>query len=187
MRNGQSLLIKANRMFGARLVENNIIDLEDLENANTHFLDKLRSGNLNEASILKLLVYELKSLNEDDLINYQIEKLGLGYCDLDNYKINEDIISTINIEDCRSTWSLPIDSIAGFWFVSSAYYLSIAVRKFWEESLNGDIIWYVSDFPRLNAKIESLENIKEHPAVEQELQVEGEEEEEALETAVTSN
>ncbi len=184
MRNGQSLLIKSNRMFGARVVEYNIIDLEDLENANTHFLEKLRSGNLKEASILRILLYELKNLDETDLINFQIEKLGLGYCDLDNYNINEDILADINLEDCRSTWSLPIDCISGFWFISTAYYLSVAVKKYWEETLNGDIIWYVSDFPRLDAKLDALENQQKKSA---ETQTNQAAEEEALEIAVTSN
>ena len=156
MRNGQNLLIKANRMFGAKIVDSNIIDLEDLETANSHFLEKLRSEDPQDASILKILLYDVEKLKEEDLLNYQIEEFGLGYCDLDKYNISEEVLEQINFNDCLSTWSMPIDCISGFWFVSSAYYLSPAVRKFWEESLDGDIIWYVSHFNRLSSKLDSL-------------------------------
>ena len=43
---------------------------------------------------------------------------------------------------CWATWSVPFDREEEFWFVATAYYLSPAVRAFWEKELGGPILWF---------------------------------------------
>jgi hypothetical protein len=37
---------------------------------------------------------------------------------------------------------VPFDREEEFWFVATAYYLSPAVRAFWEKELGGPILWF---------------------------------------------
>ncbi len=39
-------------------------------------------------------------------------------------------------------WSVPFDREEEFWFVATAYYLSPAVRAYWEKELGGPILWF---------------------------------------------
>ncbi len=149
-----SLPLKANRLLGAALVQNNLIALNDLETANEHFIQKLQTTRRREVSLLKILVYDLQTLNEEDLISYQMDKLGLGYFRLSNYAIDPDLMSELDLEMCWSTWTLPVDHVEGFWFVNTSYYLSPVVRSYWEDTLDDTIIWSVTDLAELREALE---------------------------------
>ncbi len=156
MNNTKGLLLKSNRTLGSQLVDSNLIKISDLESANLSLMKKLRSTDIKEASLLKCLLFDLQVLNETKLIEYQIEELDLGYCFLPSYNLDQNTLLTIDVEDCWATWSIPFDFVSGYYFISSAYYLSPYVRKFWEEKLNGDIIWYVSDISNIGLMLEQL-------------------------------
>lgn len=159
MNEHRSLILKVNRLLGAQLVQRDLIGLDDLDAANEVFLEKLRSDELHEASILKILIYETQTLSEDNLIAHQIDELGLGSCRLSSYFLNEDVLKEIRPDICRITWTLPFDYKAGFWFLGTAYFLSSAVVEYWEKQLRAPIIWYLATTADIAQVIDSHTDI----------------------------
>lgn len=151
-----SLVLKANRTLGAQLIDAGLIELPTLEAANQSFLVKRRAGSLIEASLLRILLYETQALREADLLNLQVVNHGLGSFQLDAYKLNEDFISTLDLDECQATWTLPFDFVGDVYFVATAYYLSPVVRQHWEERLGGHIVWSVHDLASIGNALEHL-------------------------------
>ena len=58
------------------------------------------------------------------------------------FRSPEDIKKTVDTGACWATWSVPFDHEEEFFFVATAYYLSPAVRTFWEKQLGGPILWF---------------------------------------------
>lgn len=151
-----SLLLKANRALSSRLSDLSLVDLERLDDANEKFIEHLRDGNLAHASILRVLLYELQSLDEKALIDYQLAELRLGAVPLERYQLSEVLLSGFVLEECMATWSIPIDLMGEVYCVASAYYLSGFVREFWESKLGRNIIWYVAPCAQLESLFEQL-------------------------------
>lgn len=138
----RSLLMRSNRLLGAQLVEQNLIKLEDLEAANEKLLDLISSGTARQRTVLGILSYDLNAVREEEILLHQRDMEGVGLIDLEHYELNEDIRSNLNTEECWATWSIPFDTQEDMTFVATAYYLSPAVRKFWEERYDGRVLWY---------------------------------------------
>jgi hypothetical protein len=94
-----------------------------------------------QCSVLNILVYEKKVLREEDLLHLVVDEHGVGMVDLRGYDVPEEVKKGIDLDACWATWSVPFDREEDFHFVATAYYLSPAVRTFWEKSLGGQIIW----------------------------------------------
>src|SRR5215204_4542456 len=136
------LVMRANRLLGAQLVEHNLVKIEDLESANEKFIEVVSSDQPRQSTILGILAYEMKVLKEDDVLHHLVETDGLGLVDLRDYEISDDTRKTLDVNSCWATWSVPFDKEEEFWFVATAYYLSPAVRSFWEKELGGPILWF---------------------------------------------
>lgn len=136
------LLMRANRLLGAQLVENNLVKIEDLESANERLLELVAEGDLRRSSILAVLAYEKKVVREEDILAHLADVEGLGLIDLRGYDIPDDVRTGIDAGACWATWSVPFDREDGIHSVATAYYLSPAVRAHWEKALGGPIIWY---------------------------------------------
>lgn len=148
----RSLLMRANRLFGAGLVEHNLVKIEDLEKANERLLEIIASNQMRQATVLGVLAYELKVIKEEDILQHLVETEGLGLVDLRGYEPPEDTRKGLDIDACWATWSVPFDQEEDFTFIATAYYLSPGVRAYWEKRHEGPILWFGT----------TLEGISEH-------------------------
>jgi hypothetical protein len=148
----RSLMMRANRLLGAGMVEHNLVKIEDLEKANERLLEIIASNQPRQATVLGVLAYELKVIKEEDVLQHLVESEGLGLVDLRGYDAPDDIKKGLDLDACWATWSVPFDLEEDFMFIASAYYLSPAVRTYWEKKFNGPLLWFGT----------TLEGIAEH-------------------------
>ena len=148
----RSLLMRANRLLGAGLVEHNLVKIEDLEKAKERLLELIASNQPRQATVLGVLAYELKVIREEDILQHLVETEGLGLVDLRGYEPPDDTKRGLDLEACWATWSVPFDMEEDFTFIATAYYLSPAVRTYWEKKHEGPILWFGT----------TLEGIAEH-------------------------
>jgi len=137
----RSLLMRSNRLLGAQLVEHNLVNVDDLEAANERLLELLNGGEVRQSTVLGILAYEKRVLREEDLLMHLAENEHLGLIDLRHYDTSEDIRRSLDTGACWATWSVPFDREDDVTFIASAYYLSPAVRAYWEKQF-GTILWY---------------------------------------------
>lgn len=152
----RSLLMRSNRLLGAQLVEQSLVKLEDLEAANEKLLDLISSGTPRQRTVLGILAYDLNAVKEEEILLHQRDTDGVGLIDLEHYELNEEIRNSLNPEECWATWSIPFDTQEDMTFVASAYYLSPAVRKFWEERYDGRVLWYGTTLEGIAEFLEAL-------------------------------
>lgn len=155
--------MRANRLMGAALVERNLVKIEELEQANERLLQIVDSSPPRQCTVLGVLAYEMKVLKEEELLQFLVEQEGLGVVDLRCYEIAEDAVKGLDLGACWATWSVPFDQVDGFHFIASAYWLSPAVRTFWEKQLNGPILWFGTTLEGIADFIEKRENSAPKP------------------------
>jgi hypothetical protein len=148
--------MRSNRLLGANLVEANLVKLEDLEPANERLLSLADTELPRQCTVLGVLAYEMKVLREEDVLQHIVENEGVGLVDLRNYDTMEDLRKTLDIDACWATWSVPFDREEDFHFIATAYYLSPAVRTFWEKQCNGPILWFGTTLEGIADHLEKL-------------------------------
>jgi hypothetical protein len=136
------LLMRANRLLGAALVEQNLIRVEDLETANDKLLELTGSNNLRQRTVLGILAHDMKVIVEEDVLQHLVESTGIGLVDLRDYEVTEEANKLLDPEAGWATWTVPFDKEGEYTFLATAYYLSPAVRTYWEKRLNGPILWF---------------------------------------------
>lgn len=151
------LLLKANRSLGGQLAQARLVVTEQLDAANEAFIGRLRDGELRDTSLLRILIYDLQVLDENDLIGYILEHSKCGAFNLDAYEVQEEVLNLYSLSECAATWTQPVDHWHGMTVLASAYYLSDFVRSFWEERIDGPISWLVCPFEQLNLFFEQRE------------------------------
>jgi hypothetical protein len=135
--------MRANRLLGASLVEHNLVKIEDLEAANEKFIEIVGGEQqLRQSTILGILAYDMKVVKEDDVLHHIVETDGIGLVDLREYDVPDEVKKHLDTGACWATWSVPFDKEEEFTFVATAYYLSPAVRTFWEKQTGGPILWF---------------------------------------------
>jgi hypothetical protein len=152
----RSLLMRGNRLLGASLVEANLVTVDNLENANEKLLELIAGGTPRQCTLLGVLAYDLKVLKEEDVLQHCVDEHSVGVIDLAQYEGAEEVRVGLNHAACWATWTLPFDREEDFTLVATAYYMSPAVRTFWEKQIGGPVIWYVTT---LEAIAESLERL----------------------------
>jgi hypothetical protein len=153
----RTLLMRANRLLGASLVEANLVKIEDLEAANERLLELLQGDAERQATLLGVLLYEKKVLSEDDLLHHLVENDGIGLIDLRTYDVPEEFRKHVDLGPCWATWTMPFDKEEDCTFVATAYYLSPAVRTYWEKQLGGNILWYGTTLEIISDYLEKIE------------------------------
>lgn len=153
----RNLMMRASRLFGAGLIEHNLVKLEDLEGPNDKFLAAATSGTGRPPHLLHTLLYDTQTLKEDTLITLQVEELGLGLVDLRTIDIAEEVRSTYDADVAWATASVPFDREEDVSFVASTYYLSSVVRDYWASRLKGNILWFATSLDSLVETIQSME------------------------------
>ncbi len=135
-------MMRANRLLGANLVEHNLVKIEDLELANEKLIDVVATEQPRQSTILGILAYDMKVIKEDEVLHHVVETEGVGLVDLRDYDVPEESRKHLDIGACWATWTVPFDREEDFTFMATAYYLSPAVRTYWEKQLNGPILWF---------------------------------------------
>jgi hypothetical protein len=153
----RSLMMRANRLLGANLVELNLIKIQDLEEANDRLLEITANENARQSTVLGILAYEMKVLREEDVLHHLVEDHGVGLVDLRSYEGSEELKKNLDVGACWATWTVPFDHDEGFYFLATAYYMSPAVRTFWEKQLDAPILWYGATLEMLGDYLEKLE------------------------------
>jgi hypothetical protein len=149
-------MMRANRLLGAQLVEHNLVKIEDLEAANERFIEIVSAQDNRQSTILGILAYDLKVLKEDDALHHLVEVEGLGLVDLRDYDVPDEARKNLDLDACWATWSVPFDREEEFFFVATAYYLSPAVRAYWEKELGGPILWFGATLEGIAEYLEKL-------------------------------
>jgi len=134
------------------------VNIEHLEAANERLFEVLKSGVSRQASLLAILLGEMGSVNESDLIDYAIREYGLGLIDLNDHLLQEECRDLVEPEMTWATWTVPFDREDGFTFLATSYYLSVAARTFWEERIDGPIIWYATS---MSSIVETVDRVQE--------------------------
>jgi hypothetical protein len=151
------IVMRANRLLGASLVDHNLVKLEDLEQANGRLLEVIASEQTRQMTVLGILAYEMKVVREDDLLQFLVDTEGIGLVDLRNYDVHEELRKSVDVGACWATWSVPFDREEDFTFVATAYYLSPAVRAYWEKQFGTTIVWYGTTLEIIADFLEKLE------------------------------
>lgn len=158
------LMMRANRLLGASLVEHNLISVEVLEEANERLLELMSAEDAEAVSLLSILLNEKQALTESHLLQFETEELGLGLIDLSNYEQPDDLRKKTDVGACYATWSVPFDLEDGMYFIASAYYLSPAVRNYWEKQLDATIQWYATSTEVIDEFLRKLKIERENTA-----------------------
>jgi hypothetical protein len=153
----RSLLMRANRLLGANLVEANLVKIENLETANERLLELIALGDFRKSSVLAILAYELQVVQESDVLQHVMDEFGVGIVDLRSYDVPEEVRAKTDLNVSWATWTIPFDCEDGIYFVATAYYLSPAVRTYWEKLLGATVVWYCSSLELVAEYIEKLE------------------------------
>jgi hypothetical protein len=138
----RSLLMNANRRLGAALVDHNLVKIEDLEKANERLLEIVATNQPRQSTVLGILAYEMKVVREEDVLSHLVESESVGLVDLREYDVSEDLKKGMDRGAAWATWSVPFDQEEDFTFIATAYYLSPAVRNYWEKQFPGPVLWY---------------------------------------------
>ena len=160
----RSLLMRANRLLGANLVEANLVKIEDLEQANEKLLAMLDTHQPRQCTVLGILAYDMKVLREDDVLQYIVDNEGVGLVDLRTYDVSDDIKKTLDSDVCWATWSVPFDREEDYRFIATAYYPSAAVRTYWEKQFAAPILWFGTTLEGIADFLERLDGTVPAPA-----------------------
>ena len=64
----------------------------------------------------------------------------------------------IKTDQCWATWTVPFDREEDFHYVATCFYMSDAVRQYWEKELGGSIVWFATTMKSLTQMLEWVEN-----------------------------
>lgn len=152
----RSLLMRANRLLGASLVEANLVNVEQLENANEKLLELISSAAPRQCTLLGVLAYDLKVVREEDVLQHCIDEHNVGLVDLRAYEGIDAAKLGFNPAACWATWSVPFEREEDFTFIATAYYMSPAVRTYWEKQMGGPVVWYGTTLEMIAETLERL-------------------------------
>lgn len=159
------LIMRANRLLGASLVEQNLVSIDDLDAANERLLELISGdGTNNHVSLLSIMANELNCLTEDSILQRVVEDHGLGLLDVRDVDLPDEIRQSLKTDECWATWSVPFDHVEDTRYIATAYYLSPAVRSYWEEKVVGKVIWFGTSLESIIEFLETTESEVAHAA-----------------------
>lgn len=161
MQEHRALILRSNRFLGSALVEHGLVSVDDLESANETFMEAIQASELKRASILNTLLFEKKSLQEADLIEYLAEGEGLGLIDLRHILLRSLRPFNVDLSLCWATSTIPFDKIEETYMLATCYYLSAPVLKHWKDRLGGRLIWFATSTVSMTQALEKVEEIHE--------------------------
>lgn len=152
------LIMRANRLLGASLVEQGLVSIDDLDEANERLLELMASNaNGSQVSLLAILLNEKRCLDENSLLEKTLEDYVLGLIDIRSVDYPEALQATLQAGECWATLTVPFDHVENTWYLATAYYMSSAVRTYWEGKLEGNVVWFASSIESLTEFLEAFE------------------------------
>ncbi len=150
----RQLILRSNRFLGSALVDKGLIDQEALEQANEQIIRLIHEQEVKRPCLLQILMYDLKALNEQELLDMLARGAPVGMVDLSSMQLN--LPPDISPEECGATGTIPFDNREGLNFLATTYYYSKPVRDYWEDRLDGPIYWYITTLAQMNEALETL-------------------------------
>ena len=158
MQNKKALILRSNRFLVSSLLDKGLITNAQMELANERFIEAAQSSkSYKNVSILKILLHDLKALNEDKLLGHIFDEYKTGLVDLRQIKLQESIFAEIDFSLCWATLTVPFDQVDQTFMLATCYYMSSPALKYWEELLGGKIIWYATSLGSVNSYLERIE------------------------------
>ena len=152
----RALILRSNRFLVNTLSENGLVSADDIDEANEKLLDAIEAGNLRQVSVLNILIFDLKKLEEKDYIDLVVKKFRIGLIALRNYR-PRPLGNEMNDPDlCWATWTVPFDLVGDYYLVASAYYPSRPVVEHWEEIADRPIVWYGTTIQDITETIDRI-------------------------------
>jgi hypothetical protein len=161
MQEHRALILRSNRFLGSSLVDKGLVSTSALEEANGKFMEAIQSSDLKRASILSTLLFDLKTMEEDKLLDYLVDELKLGLVDLNFMELSSLRPMNVDLSLCWASSTVPFDYVEGTYMLATCYYMSAPVIKYWEELLDGRVIWYGTTISSLSRALERIEEIHE--------------------------
>ncbi len=161
MQEHRALILRSNRFLGSALVDKGIVSVADLESANEKFMEAIQASELKRASILNTLLFDLKVLDENVLIDHLVEESDIGLIDLNHVELRSLRPDKVDLSLCWATSTIPFDKIENTHMLATCYYLSAPVVKHWEDLLGGRVIWYGTSTSSMTRALERIEEIHE--------------------------
>ncbi|MFO8026484.1 MAG: hypothetical protein R6U56_02330 [Opitutales bacterium] len=159
MQEHRALILRSNRFLGSALVDRGLVSVDDLESANESFMEAIQASELKRASILSMLLFEKKTLEEQVLMEHLVEEEGLGLIDLNHIDLPSLRPFNVDLSLCWATSTIPFDKIEKTYMLATCYRLSAPVLKYWEEFLDGPVIWYGTSIISMTRALERIEEI----------------------------
>lgn len=152
------LIMRSNRFLGASLVEHGLVSIDDLDEAHERLRELMASNaNGSQVGLLAILVNEKQCLDENKLLEKIVEDYVLGLIDIRNVDYGDDLKKTLKPDECWATLTVPFDQVEDTWYLATACYMSSAVRSYWEDKIDGNIVWFASTIASLSEFLEAFE------------------------------
>jgi len=161
MQEHRALILRSNRFLGSALVDKGLIATGDLEAANEKFMAAIHGSDLKQASIMTSLLFDLKVLDENKLLEHQVDEHRLGLVDLAHVQLHSLRPWDVDFSLCWASSTVPFDKVENTYMLATTYYLSAPVVKHWESLLKGDVIWYATSSVSMTRALERIEEIHE--------------------------
>lgn len=159
MQSNRALILRSNRFLGSSLLDKGLITNANLEAANERFMEVIQSSeSFKNASVLKIMLHDLKVIDETLLLKHTREEYGIGLIDLNFIEFRQLPDIDIDLDLCWSTLTVPFDKAEQTYMLATCYYMSSPVVKYWEDLLGGKVIWYATSMVSINHGLERTEN-----------------------------
>ena len=157
MDKNRALILRSNRFLASFLQDKGLITNAQMEAANEKFIKIAQnSDTYKNNSILKILLHDLKALDEDKMLRYIVEEHKMGLVDLKQTQLYDPSSIELDLSLCWATLTTPFDQVDQTFMLATCYYLSSPVLKYWEEFLNGKVIWYTTSIASINYYLEAI-------------------------------
>jgi len=157
MRNNRPLILRSNRFLVSSLLDKGLITSTQMEVANEKFIKSAQaSDSLKNASMLKILLHDLKALDEGTLLKHIHDEYKVGLVDLQQVELYEPSTIGMDMALCWSTLTVPFDQVDQTFMLATCYYMSSPALKYWEELLNGKVIWYATSMVSITLYLEEM-------------------------------
>ena len=160
MKENRSLILRSNRFMASYLLEKGMITNTDVEAANEKFMGAIQStSTYKNTSMLKMLVHDLKAMDENVLLSHIVDEHELGLVDLDQIDLKEPLSVEMDLALCWATMTVPFDVVDQTFMLATCYYVSSPTLKYWETFLGGKVLWYATSMVSITNYLERIDNL----------------------------
>ncbi len=158
MKNKKALILRSNRFLVSSLLDAGLITSAQMEIANEKFLQAAQSSDsYKNVSMLKILLHDLKTLDEDRLLGHINDTYKVGLVDLQQIDPYESSTPEMDLSICWATLTVPFDQVDQTFMLATCYYMSSPALKYWEELLGNKVIWYATSLFSITPYLEDFE------------------------------